>query len=120
MSWTRCDCHGQTYTGRASSLYPSIMVENKKFGRRRKLCSSGLSDVLGAAGRFLTSAGSYDGNGLDVFQTCGWCGEPRGEHGGAAVFLTVYKFGKEREDFAGCACDKHIDQAADDLLVDLP
>lgn len=117
MSWTKCDCHGRTYVGKASTVYSTLLTGDDKAQVKSKLCPAGLSDLLGRAGRFLTSSSGYDGDGLDLFQTCGWCGEERGEKGGAAVFLTVYKHGKEREDFAGCTCDKDLAQAGQDVLI---
>lgn len=117
MSWTKCDCHDRTYTGKASSLYASLHQNGERETARRKLCPSGLSDLLGVCSRYLTSHATYDGDGSDLFQTCGWCGQERGVSGGAAVFVTVYKLGKEREDFAGCACDTHVAQARQDALV---
>lgn len=119
MSWTKCDCHGRTYTGKASNLYASLDQVGDRDTAKRKLCPSGLSDLLGRASRYLTSNVDYDGDGVALFQTCGWCGDARGQNGGAAVFLTVYKHGKEREDFAGCACDTHVGQARQDALIDL-
>lgn len=117
MSWTKCDCHGRTYTGKASNVYASLDRDGERTSAKLKLCPSGLSDLLGVCGRYLTSHDTYDGDGSDLFQTCGWCGQPRGENGGGAVFVTVYKHGKVREDFAGCACDQCVAQATQDALI---
>lgn len=117
MSWTKCDCHGSFYQGKASQAYSTLAFHEDKASARHKLCPAGLSDLLGNAVRYLTSADELGTDDLDLFTACDWCGEPRGENGGAAVFLTVYKLGKEREDFAGCVCDKHVAQASQDVFL---
>lgn len=118
MSWTKCDCHGRTYTGKASNVYARLAFSGQDdVSRRVKLCPSGLSDLLGICSRYLTSAATYDGDGSDLFQACSWCGQERGHLGGAALFLTIYKHGKEREDFAGCACDDHVANARESVPI---
>jgi hypothetical protein len=116
MSWTACDCHGRTYTGRSSTCYSALVEGEKRHSKKLKLCPEGLSDLLGRAGRFLSSSEGFDGSLVDLFEACGWCGQPRGKSG-AAVFLTVYKLGKTREDFAGCACEEHLVNARSDTLI---
>lgn len=117
MSWTKCDCHGRTYVGRASTLYATMAFADDKDSKKRKLCPSGLSDLLGRCSRYLTSSESLGTDDTDLFAACDWCGKERGENGGAAVFLTVYKLGKEREDFAGCVCDSDLGQARQDVFL---
>lgn len=117
MSWTKCDCHDRTYVGRASTLYASMVFRDDKDSKKRKLCPAGLSDLLGNAGRHLVSADQLGTDDVDLFSTCDWCGKERGENGGAAVFLTVYKLGKEREDFAGCVCDSDVGRARQDVFL---
>lgn len=120
MSWTKCDCHGRTYTGKASNVYARMAFTGQEdVSQRIKLCPSGLSDLLGVCSRYFTSSDTYDGDGSDLFQTCAWCGNGRGPDGGAAIFLTVYKNGREREDFAACACDVHMHDAARELSLAL-
>jgi len=115
MSWTSCDCHGRTYLGRSSTLYSAVVQGETRNSKKLKLCPGGLSDVLDRAGRYLTSSEGYAGDGSDVFEACGWCGVPRGREG-AAIFLTFYKLGKTREDFAGSVCSEHLVQASQDVL----
>jgi hypothetical protein len=117
VAYKPCTCHGTLFRGPTSHFYPSIVVGDVGQSDKVRLCPSGLSDVLGIIGKHYESQDRHLDDGVAVFASCGYCGCERADGSGAAVFLTVYARGGDRQDFVGAVCDEHLAQAAQDLFL---
>lgn len=117
MAQLPCTVHGAKFLGPSSHAYPALVSNDGRESKKHRLCRSCLSDLLGAAGKFLHGATeTVPRESLDVLTACGWCGD-QVDGDGRMVYLTAYPAGGDRQDWVGAACSKHVGQARSELIL---
>lgn len=103
MAGAPCDVHGEPRPGRLVGAYPSLLRDNVRTSKYRRLCTDCARDLVSSHARdWIDEAAAGP---LREIQACTACGELQDSNAALTRFrCTVYLDGKNRRDYAAAYC----------------
>jgi hypothetical protein len=109
MALYPCDYGAHRYSGAQQTAYPAVLIGGQSQRRKLRLCPIHFAEYISSFDLVLNAADQPT-----IAVQCWCCGTDKVD---AALFLTYYEQGQERQDLWGSSCEAHLAAASEMLRI---